>query len=185
VSRLEALEEAVSSGRVQPLPDADGPAMQQPSPKVDATRAQVAGSVRGTHGKGDGLLTDGISPEQWAQILAQVKTRSAVIHALLKEVSLVAVDGETLRIRFEPSWAVHAAKVSEPRNREMVADAASEVLGTKVKCDVSAGEKPSAARQLPTGQRQAGGGAGIPFDDPDIQKAIEVFGAVDVRVITK
>ena len=133
-------------------------------------------------GQGHGRFS-GITESQWQQALARVKQANVVLDALLKETSSVVVEGDLVRIMFDPAWALHAQKVAEPENSLIVSQALSGVLGRTVRCQSAAGRDKPRAGSAPTGGKSGSVGSDY-ADAPEVQAAIELFDPREIKMIT-
>jgi hypothetical protein len=133
-------------------------------------------------GQGHGRFS-GITESQWQQALARVKQANVVLVALLMETSSVVVEGDLVRIMFDPAWALHAQKVAEPENSLIVSQALSGVLGRTVRCQSAAGRDKPRAGSAPTGGKSGSVGSDY-ADAPEVQAAIELFDPREIKMIT-
>ncbi|HOI38173.1 MAG TPA: DNA polymerase III subunit gamma/tau [Bacillota bacterium] len=133
-------------------------------------------------GQGTGRFS-GITESQWQQALARVKQANVILDALLKETSSVVVEGDSVRIMFDPAWALHAQKVAEPDNSVIVSQALSGVLGRTVRCQSMAGRDKPRIGSTPTSGKS--GALGSDYADmPEVQAAIELFDPREIKTIT-
>ena len=133
-------------------------------------------------GQGTGRFS-GITESQWQQALTRVKQANVILDALLKETSSVVVEGDSVRIMFDPAWALHAQKVAEPDNSVIVSQALSGVLGRTVRCQSMAGRDKPRIGSTPTSGKS--GALGSDYADmPEVQAAIELFDPREIKTIT-
>ena len=133
-------------------------------------------------GQGTGRFS-GITESQWQQALARVKQANVILDALLKETSSVVVEGDSVRIMFDPAWALHAQKVAEPDNSVIVSQALSGVLGRTVRCQSMAARDKPRIGSTPTSGKS--GALGSDYADmPEVQAAIELFDPREIKTIT-
>ncbi len=151
-----------------------------PSPPSSGPADSRDGADDGS--QGDGRFS-GITEPQWQQALARVKQANVILDALLKETSSVVVEGDSVRIMFDPAWALHAQKVAEPENLRLIAQALGEVLGRAVRCQSGAG--PSQSRSEPPSTTGKSGSVGSDYADmPEVRAAIELFDPREIKTIT-
>ncbi len=145
-----------------------------------------AATAEGDGGDGGGRLS-GITDAQWQQALARVKPSNPLLEALLKDVRSVRVEGDLVKIIFDPAWAVHAQRVSEPDSRRLIAQALGEVLGRSVRCE-STTARVEAQKESPAPEPSAVGKSGSPgldFSDvPEVQAAIDLFNPREIKTIS-
>lgn len=171
-------------------PAAPAPQQRQ-APAAQPARAATRAATRAAkpaaaESEGGGRFS-GITEAQWQQALARIKPASALLEAFLKDVGSVRVEGDLVRIVFDPAWAVHAQKVSEPDSKRLIAQALGEVLGRNVRCESTAA-RVEARKESPALQPSAAGKSGSPgvdfADMPEVQAAIELFNPREIKTIT-
>lgn len=186
---------AQSPARAQVQAQAPAPAptaAPTPAPRAAAQQKAAATSLPSGQadsqdagmdvGQGTGRFS-GITESQWQQALARVKQANVILDALLKETSSVVVEGDSVRIMFDPAWALHAQKVAEPDNSMIVSQALSGVLGRTVRCQSMAGRDKPRIGSPPTSGKS--GALGSDYADmPEVQAAIELFDPREIKTIT-
>jgi DNA polymerase-3 subunit gamma/tau len=186
---------AQSPARAQVQAQAPAPAptaAPTPAPRAAAQQKAAATSLPSGQadsqdagmdvGQGTGRFS-GITESQWQQALARVKQANVILDALLKETSSVVVEGDSVRIMFDPAWALHAQKVAEPDNSVIVSQALSGVLGRTVRCQSMAGRDKPRIGSTPTSGKS--GALGSDYADmPEVQAAIELFDPREIKTIT-
>ena len=168
---------ATRPGRPSQSTEPAKPSTPSPPSSGPADSRDVADDAGQGHGR-----FSGITESQWQQALARVKQANVVLDALLKETSSVVVEGDLVRIMFDPAWALHAQKVAEPENSLIVSQALSGVLGRTVRCQSAAGRDKPRAGSAPTGGKS--GSVGSDYADvPEVQAAIELFNPREIKMI--
>ena len=83
---------------------------------------------------------------KWHQVLAHVRPQSRPVEALLKDTQAINVRGDLITIGCE--FPFHKDKLSEDKNREIIAQAASQVLGIpcRVRCVLHSPENGAASQ---------------------------------------
>lgn len=111
-----------------------------------------------------------ISEEQWKEILAVIRANNMPLYAFMEPVVETFVNDGVMRIGFKTGWPVHVKKVSEPKNMAVIAEAASQVLGRKLECNVYVVEEHSTTdiTDLP--------------NDSVMTKAVEFFNPIEVKL---
>jgi len=169
---------ATRPGRPSQSTEPAKPSTPSPPSSGPADSRDVADDAGQGHGR-----FSGITESQWQQALARVKQANVVLDALLKETSSVVVEGDLVRIMFDPAWALHAQKVAEPENSLIVSQALSGVLGRTVRCQSAAGRDKPRAGSAPTGGKSGSVGSDY-ADAPEVQAAIELFDPREIKMIT-
>jgi DNA polymerase-3 subunit gamma/tau len=169
---------ATRPGRPSQPTEPAKPSTLSPPSSGPADSRDVADDADQGHGR-----FSGITESQWQQALARVKQANVVLDALLKETSSVVVEGDLVRIMFDPAWALHAQKVAEPENSLIVSQALSGVLGRTVRCQSAAGRDKPRAGSAPTGGKSGSVGSDY-ADAPEVQAAIELFDPREIKMIT-
>lgn len=169
---------ATRPGRPSQSTEPAKPSTPSPPSSGPADSRDVADDADQGHGR-----FSGITESQWQQALARVKQANVVLDALLKETSSVVVEGDLVRIMFDPAWALHAQKVAEPENSLIVSQALSGVLGRTVRCQSAAGRDKPRAGSAPTGGKSGSVGSDY-ADAPEVQAAIELFDPREIKMIT-
>jgi DNA polymerase-3 subunit gamma/tau len=121
----------------------------------------------------DGPASVSLVRDGWAQLLRKLRPQNRSLEALMRSCSPKAVDGDVVVLSFAHSF--HRDKVQEDRNKHVVEDALSEVLGSqcRIRCVLdsapadSEGESSSATGSTPGGAEQ----------DPVVRAAVEDLGA--------
>jgi len=168
---------ATRPGRPSQSTEPAKPSTPSPPSSGPADSRDVADDAGQGHGR-----FSGITESQWQQALARVKQANVVLDALLKETSSVVVEGDLVRIMFDPAWALHAQKVAEPENSLIVSQALSGVLGRTVRCQSAAGRDKPRAGSAPTGGKSGSVGSDY-ADAPEVQAAIELFDPREIKMI--
>ena len=122
----------------------------------------------------------GITESQWQQALTQIKQANVILEALLKDISSVRVEGDVVRIIFDPAWAIHAQKVAETESQKVIAQALGDLAA---QCDASRAGRASRGRAAADCRKS--GSVGSDYADmPEVQAAIELFDPREIKTIT-
>lgn len=140
-----ALESAV-------LPKVDGAhvRLQRPAPPKPAQQPQKREEVdpaESIAGSEDGKYF-GVTEAQWEEIRARVKVEKAVVDALLRQATCVKVGATQAQITFDPSWVVHAQRLSEPDALTLINKVTTEVLGRPIQCSVGTASEPASSANV-------------------------------------
>ncbi len=81
----------------------------------------------------------------WPSIVEKVGLTNPIIRSSLKDAQPVAVDGDRVRLSFDPEFASSRDKLNVPRNIQLVQKAIELVLRRPVALDLTIGEAPSTA----------------------------------------
>lgn len=176
----------------------DGDAVPQDEAGIAASRARLDAAPgpdeyldgeRSAGGKGPddpgdaGAITDQAQLDRvFSDILQGVKERSVPLHAVLREGRPAVLRSDSLVIAFDQQRSFHMGRVGETKNRQLIEDVASIVLGRSVRilakpaAEVEAGGSGGATG---AGRRAAGAktrtSGRSPEGDPLVRSVMEVF----------
>ena len=128
---------------------------------------------------GDGSLTPEVLRGRWSEILDALRPRNLSLEALMRSCEPVSVEGDVVVLGFVHNF--HRSKVEEERNKQVVEEALSGIVGQRyrVRC-VLAHQEPAATPPVratkpvsPTEQVMA--------NDPVVRAAVEDLGAQIVQ----
>ena len=104
-----------AASSIKPAKEAS-PAKAKPAPKA-AVQEKAPGNIT----------------ESWPAILQLIRKKSPVTHALLREGTIVAYDGNSITLGYAPAWKAHMQKVMEENHRATAEAALAQTLGKQVK----------------------------------------------------
>jgi len=138
-----------ASGKCGSVPSASGGSglvvdVEKQPPQLPQATRQPAGSATTRSPQAAATTTTTVN-KLWPQVLAAVKPKNHTIEAFLKGCRPESLKNDILTLQF--FYPFHREKIEEARNRKIVEEAATEVLGrkTRVRCVLSS--KPKAKTQ--------------------------------------
>lgn len=170
-----------------------------PQDGVDALpQGEAAASSQDSSHEADAITDQAHLDRVFAEILKGVRERSVPLHAVLREGKPVILRSDSLVIAFDQLHSFHMGRVSDAKNRQVIEDVASLVLGRSVRIlakpatDIEAADSVGGARgggrparaKTWTNSRAA---KDDPNDDPLVRSVMEFFDGriVDVHLAEK
>jgi DNA polymerase-3 subunit gamma/tau len=112
--------------------------------------------------------------EAWTVILQQVKLKSRIVEALLRNCTPLSFDGTILLLQF---WfAIHKEKLEQDKNRRLLEEVAGDVLGAKLKVACQLGDKEKRPRKRPMSEEDVHNVAPVEPSEDLADVAAEIFG---------
>ncbi len=169
-----------------PAPTRHSPArLVSPSPSQSPGAVQESAPAYSSLAPGDGSLTPDTLWSHWSELLNFIRPRNLSLEALMRSCKPVAVEGDVVVLGFTHNF--HRSKVEEERNKQVIEDALSSLIGQRyhVRCVLAQQER--TARTPQRSASESVGGKATPAaeqiiaEDPVVRAAVEDLGAQIVR----
>jgi len=123
-------------------------------------------------------LTPETLQNRWSELLNALRPRNLSLEALMHSCEPVAVEGDVVVLGFAHDF--HRSKVEEDRNKQIVEEALSNLMGQRyrVRCTMAQQERAVGTVQRSTSDSSA---EQIIAEDPVVRAAVEDLGARVVR----
>ena len=134
----------------------------------------------------DGSLTPDALRNRWSEFLNALRPHNLSLEALMRSCEPVGVEGDVVVLGFSHSF--HRSKVEEDRNKRIVEEALSGLVGQRyrVRCVMVQPERAAGTSQRSMSSGSSGGKVAssaeqVVADDPVVRAAVEDLGARVVR----
>lgn len=168
---------------------AERPASARPAPSPPSqslkTVRESASSYSSSLMPSDGSLTPEMLQNRWPELLNALRPRNLSLEALMRSCEPVGIEGDVVVLGFSHDF--HRSKVEEDRNKQIVEQALSDLIGQRyrVRCVLTQQERAARTSQRPASDSASGKAASpterIIAEDPVVRAAVEDLGAQVVR----
>ena len=161
------------------------PSSPAPSPSPAEAVQEPESTYSGPPPPGDGSLTSETLRSRWPEFLNALRPRNLSLEALMRSCEPVAVEGDVVLLGFAHNF--HRSKVEEERNKRLVEDVLSSLVGRQcqVRCILADQEHAAASQSRPSSEAASGKTAPskeqMIAEDPVVRTAVEDLGAQIVR----
>ncbi|MEA3341503.1 MAG: DNA polymerase III subunit gamma/tau [Chloroflexota bacterium] len=154
------------------------PAPARPTSPASSPASRVAREPAAAYdaASGDSSLTPDALRNRWSELLNALRPRNLSLEALMHSCEPMAVEGNVVVLGF--AYKFHRSKVEEERNKQVVEEVLSDLLGQRyqVRCILAQQERVAASgTKSPLSEEQ------IIADDPLVRAAVEDLGAQVVQ----
>ena len=155
------------------------PAPARSSPASPSKAVRESAAAYSSSAPGDGSLTPDALRNRWTELLSALRPRNLSLEALMHSCEPVAVEEDVVVLGFTHKF--HRSKVEEERNKQIVEETLSDLLGQQYRVRCILAQQERAEGTAPRSTARAKSAEQMIADDPVVRAAVQDLGAQVVQ----